>query len=280
MSRIRSGAGALTAAAILALPALALLPASPAVAASLGGVDVLPAKGTSATPMSLITERGCAEPAERVSAVALGKCFPDGGQIIVAPSEVLFSTTRPMELPVSNAFVIYADRNNAPLSGTYTIEVRCTDRIGVTVLDEFSTTMTWKTPGSSLAKIDQATYTAKNTAGVVEELEKQRKEAERLAAEQAEDAQDSGGTPEESTDAPDAAADDAPTGPRPGELPVDGGERPDGSNPDTLVDAAEAAAPADGDSNITTLLLLGGGAIALLTAGFLFFRGRSSTSPS
>jgi hypothetical protein len=275
--RTRVTTAALAATALMAMP-LALGAAAPAAAASLGGIDVLPAKGNAQTPLSLITERGCAEPAERVSAVAIGKGLPEGGQVIVSPSEVLFSTTRPMELPVSNAFVIYADRNNTALQGAYTIKVRCTDRIGVTVLDEFTTTMTWTTPGGSRAKVEQATYTAKNTAGVLAALEKQRKAAEKQAAEQeAEQGGGSGSGSEATPGATPSEADDAPTGPRPGEQPLAGSELADGSNPGAAVDASSQP-PGSGERNtLTTTVLLVLGAAALAVAGFLFLRGRSST---
>jgi hypothetical protein len=214
----------------------------------LGGVDVVPTKGNAETLISVVTERGCQEPAERVSAVLTGPGLPRDGQIVVSPSELLFSTTRPMELPLSNAFVVYADRNSTPLQGTYTIAVRCTDRIGVTVVDEFRTTMSWSTPGGTQANVAKATFVAKSTAGVV---------AGRTAS---------------ASPAPSAST----TAPTPGEQPLADDERADGSNPvPGGADAAGSSEADDGDgSDLRNVLLLGGGLVALLVAGVLALRGR------
>jgi hypothetical protein len=264
----------IAAAGSAAIAVLALgLPLTSASAADLGGLDVLPGKGNAQTPMSVITERGCTEPAKRVSAIVTGKGFPADGQVVLAPSQILLSTTQPMELPLSNAFVVYAQRNNTALNGTYTITVRCTDRIGVTVLDTFSTTMTWRTAGRSVAKVDTATYVAKNTAGVVAAAQKAASEQKPVAA-----------TPGTSTDTIPGRASGATTAPpdtdaTPAPVPLANGERADGSNPDAekAATASEPAASAS-TSSTTTWLLLGLAVGALVAAALIFFRGRGSTT--
>jgi hypothetical protein len=222
--------------------------------------------------MSVITERGCSEPAKRVSAIVTGKGFPEDGQVVLSPSEVLFSTNRPMELPLSNAFVVYADRNATALSGTYTITVRCTDRVGVTVLDTFSSTMVWKTPGNTKAKVRSATYVAKDTAGVLEAQQKAAAKAQASAAPN-----------DQATAAPSEAppADGSGSaGPAPGEQPLANDELPDGSNPGAVA-AAEPEAASDTASSSSTpqnWLVLGIAVLALLGATALFFKGRRPTS--
>jgi hypothetical protein len=258
-----------------ALTAAGLVSPARASADSLGGLDVIPAKGNAQTPMSVVTERGCAEPAERVSAVLTGKGMPKDGQVVLSPTEVLFSTTRPMELPLSNAFVVYADRNATALSGKYTITVRCTDRIGVNVLDTFSTTMTWKTPGGSAANAAKATYVAQNTAGVVN-------------AEPAPGSTSGGGSeggeggpsaaaPEDPADQEQSSSDDPTPAPGPGERALANDELPDGSNPDAraATDGVTAAAESgdDGSSGAPWLVLLAVG-LLLAGAGAVFLRGR------
>lgn len=241
---------ALAAAAVLAVPW-----SSPAHAETLGGIDVVPTKGNAETLVSVVTERGCQEPAARVSAVLTGPGLPQDGQVIVAPSELLFSTTRPMELPLSNAFVVYADRNSTPLQGTYTIIVRCTDRIGVTVVDEFRTTMNWSTPSKKLANVAEATYVAKSTAGVV-------------AAAAAKRATPPTGSP-------------SATAPVRGDQPLANDERADGSNPGLDGDASASGAPqSGGNDGLRTVLVLGAGLLALLIAGVLALRGRRSGGAS
>lgn len=253
----------------VALPIMLAVPAS---AGNLGGLDFLPSTGNAETPMSVITERGCAEPAKRVSAIVTGNGFPEDGQVVLSPSEVLFSTTRPMELPLSNAFVVYADRNATALSGTYTITVRCTDRVGVTVIDTFSSTMVWKTPGNAKAKVRSATYVAKNTAGVIEAQTKAAAKAQASAAPNGQE-----------TTAPSAAppADGSGgAGPAPGEQPLANDELPDGSNPGAVA-AADPEAISASDSNSSSLqtgIVLGAAALALLAAVALFFKGRRPSS--
>lgn len=246
------------------------LPGSAAHADTLGGIDVVPGKGNAETLISVVTERGCSTPAKRVSAVLYGKGLPAKGQIVVAPSEFLFSTTRPMELPLSNAFVIYAQRNSTGLQGTYRLKVLCTDRIGITVLDEFATTMNWRTPGGSLKNIEKATFTAKSTAGVV---------AKAAAAAKASTAPASPGAPgaaQTPGSVPPSAAADPTPGPG-GVLPDV--EAPDGSNPgvEGLVDAA-AQEPASSSSDNSAWYVVGFSILALLVAAALWFRGRRATS--
>jgi hypothetical protein len=255
-----------------------------AMAQDLGGIDVVPTKGNATTPMSVVTERGCAEPAERVSAVLTGEGLPEKGQVVLTPSELLFSTTRPMELPLSDAFVVYAQRNATPLTGTYTLSVRCTDRIGVNVLDTFSTTMTWKTPSGSLANVDKATYVAKSTAGVVPKTPAAQGDATSnggtadSASPSERGAGDETDSPAEGSSGPTGTGSDAPIAPGPGEQPLANDEGPDGSNPESVVgveDLASSSAPDQG-TPLITWLLLGASAIALLVAGGLFARGRGS----
>lgn len=248
--------------------ALPITLAGPASAGSRGGLDFLPSTGNAETPMSVITERGCAEPAKRVSAIVTGNGFPEDGQVVLSPSEVLFSTTRPMELPLSNAFVVYADRNATALSGTYTITVRCTDRVGVTVLDTFSSTMVWKTPGNAKAKVRSATYVAKDTAGVLEAQEKAAAKAQASAAPNDQE------TPAPSA-APSADGSDS-AGPAPGEQPLANDELPDGSNPNVFEPSDSATSSTS--SSPQRWIVLGAAALALLGALVLFFKGRRPSS--
>jgi hypothetical protein len=261
-------AKSLAASAILGA-ALTSLPMAPVYAADLGGIDVVPTTGNALSLISIVTERGCSEPAERVSAVLKGKGLPAEGQIIVAPNEVLFSTTRPMELPLSNAFVVYADRNGTALSGKYTVTVRCTDRIGVNVIDEFSTTMTWKTPGGSASNVEKATFTAVSSAGVVEE-----------ATDEPGDKPDAPTTGSDGATAPSDGAQgreatDEPASPvSPGEQPLANDELPDGSNPDAARTADDVTASTAADASTPwNAVFLGGAALALLAGAWLLFRG-------
>lgn len=253
--------------ALLVMMASVVIPSSPVQAASLGGIDVVPSKGSALTLISVVTERGCNEPAKRVSAVVYGKGLPDRGQVVVAPSTLLLSTTRPMELPLSNAFVIYAQRNATALQGTYELKVRCTDRIGVTVLDEFSTTMSWRTPGSALKNVEQAAFTAKSTAGVVPA-------ASGATASPAPKATPGGSA--RSAPNPDASAPVVTAAPG-GAIPEY--ENPDGSNPGVaeLVDPATAAGASDRTPDRSVWFVVGFSVIALLIAAALWFRGRRST---
>jgi len=241
-----------------------VIPGSAAHADTLGGIDVVPSKGTSETPISVVTERGCSTPAKRVSAVLYGKGLPAKGQVVVAPNEVGFSTTRPMQLPLSNAFVIYAQRNSTGLQGTYRLKVLCTDRIGITVLDEFVTTMNWRTPGGSLKNIEKATYTAKSTAGVVAALAAAPKVSTPPPGQgpgaPASPGVTPGASPKASTGLPDV-------------------EAPDGSNPgtDKLVTNASTPPPA-GPQDRTPWFVVGASLLALSAAAALWFRGRRTTS--
>jgi hypothetical protein len=252
--------------ALIVATAVVVIPSTPVQAASLGGIDVVPGKGNAQTLISVVTERGCTEPAKRVSAVVFGKGLPDEGQVVVAPSEFLFSSTRPMELPLSNAFVIYAKRNATALQGTYELKVRCTDRIGVTVLDEFSTTMSWRTPGGSLKNIEKASFTAKSTAGVVAAAS-----ATPAPAPKSTPGGTAPSTPNPSSSA--SAATPAPGGAIPDY------ENPDGSNPgvDDLVAEATAAGATESSQDRSVWFVVGFSAIALLIAAALWFRGRRST---
>lgn len=254
--------------AVLVSAAL-ISPLAPARADTLGGVDVVPAKGNAETLVSVVTERGCVEPAKRVSAVLYGKGLPAKGQVVVTPSEFLLSTTRPMELPLSNAFVVYAERNSTGLQGTYQLKVLCTDRIGIKVLDEFSTTMSWRTPGGSVKNIEKATFTAQSTAGVVA----------KAAAAKASPAPGASGS-SGARQTPDAASpqDPAATAPGPGGVLPDE-EAPDGSNPglNGLVDAA-AQEPASDSSDNSAWYVVGFSVVALMVAAALWFRGRRTTS--
>jgi hypothetical protein len=149
-----------------ALAALSCVVGATPAAAADGGVAWSETKGNALTLLSVTTEDGCPEDAQRVSASLFGKGLPDRGQVVVAPSTFLFATDGPMTLPFSNAFVVYAERNSTELEGRYRLEVRCTDRFGVNSLATFGASMTWATPGGGVRNIDKATFTARNTADV------------------------------------------------------------------------------------------------------------------
>lgn len=137
---------------------------SPARADTIGGIAWLPNKGTSETLITVQTSAPCDTPAQRVSAVLFGKGLPPEGEVVFSPSRIDFSYTERLVLPLNNAFVIYAENNNTILQGKYTLKVRCIDRLGATVIDDFVGTMTWNTPGGSIKNIDKATFVATNTA--------------------------------------------------------------------------------------------------------------------
>ena len=151
-------------AALIAGAALVSVVAPSASAAERGGIAWSATKGNAETLITVYTETGCQYPATKVKVELFGEGMPAEGQVVLSPSTADFSATGPMVLPLSNAFVVYAQRNATALVGKYTLKVECIDRLGAKVIDEFVSTMKWSTPGDSLKNIEKATYTATNTA--------------------------------------------------------------------------------------------------------------------
>jgi hypothetical protein len=151
-------------AALIAGAALVSVVAPSASAGERGGIAWSATKGNAETLITVYTETGCQYPATKVKVELFGEGMPAEGQVVLSPSTADFSATGPMMLPLSNAFVVYAQRNATPLVGKYTLKVQCIDRLGAKVIDEFVSTMKWSTPGDSLKNIEKATYTATNTA--------------------------------------------------------------------------------------------------------------------
>ena len=151
-------------ASLIAGAVLMSLVAPSASASERGGIAWSATKGNAESLITVYTETGCQYPATKVKAELFGEGMPAEGQVVFSPSTADFSATGPMVLPLSNAFVVYAQRNATPLVGKYTLKVQCIDRLGAKVIDEFVSTMKWSTPGDSLKNIEKATYTATNTA--------------------------------------------------------------------------------------------------------------------
>ena len=151
-------------AALIAGAALVSVVAPSASAAERGGIAWSATKGNAETLITVYTETGCQYPATKVKVELFGEGMPAEGQVVLSPSTADFSATGPMVLPLSNAFVVYAQRNATALVGKYTLKVECIDRLGAKVIDEFVSTMKWSTPGDSLKNIEKARYTATNTA--------------------------------------------------------------------------------------------------------------------
>jgi hypothetical protein len=151
-------------AALVAGTALVSVVVPSASASERGGIAWSATKGNAETLITVYTETGCQYPATKVKAELFGEGMPAEGQVVFSPSTADFSATGPMALPLSNAFVVYAQRNATALMGKYTLKVQCIDRLGAKVIDEFVSTMKWSTPGDSLKNIEKATYTATNTA--------------------------------------------------------------------------------------------------------------------
>jgi hypothetical protein len=165
MSRLRLIRGSAVAAVTIAL---AIVP-SAASAAELGGLAFTPSKGSAETLMTLTTERGCTEGAAVVTALMAGPGMPSGGQVIFGPSALELSTTSPMVLPVSNAFVVFAQDNATTLDGKYTVTVQCLDAQAATVLDSFDSTMTWEMPKGSSDAADARYVAVSNAKGLPQE---------------------------------------------------------------------------------------------------------------
>jgi hypothetical protein len=152
---IRAAAVAL---GLAVLGASALVPTS-AQAVAAGTVALTPTTGNVDSLITLSTSGPCSSSAVNVQAVVSGFGFSDP-VVVRTPSSTGFSSSNPMNLALENTFLVYAQDYGTPLVGPYQLAVQCVDALGSVVLNEFTTTMNWTTPGNSLANVDQATYTS------------------------------------------------------------------------------------------------------------------------
>ena len=149
-----------------ALAALAMLTVSPAMsfaATPSGTLAVLPAKGTDATSLMVVTAASC--PAgTNIQAKLRGPGFPAAGQNIVGNSPITaYERTRTggMRIPIS---LTLRDIANLPVQavhygGSYQVTVICRDRVRLPVLASFTGTLVFSSPQA---------YTADNPAVATE----------------------------------------------------------------------------------------------------------------
>jgi hypothetical protein len=151
--------GALAVTAAGAVTALAV--PTQAQAAVVGTAVVVPATGTATTPQNLTSSGPCASPAVKVRGKAFGFGFPVAGVNLYNVSTLAYSTEAPMVLAVNNIWQVYGEMNSTHLAGDYDVRVQCTNNSGTVVYDEYQVTLTWTTPGNSVANLGSATYVTK-----------------------------------------------------------------------------------------------------------------------
>ena len=156
MKRSARGAVVVLASALFASTLLAITPAQATV---IGEATLTPSTGNADSIIAVATPAPCAEPAVKVRVIVTGFGFL-AGKVVYTPQTVGFSTTNPMNLSLSNTFVVYAENEGTYLAGDYDIRAQCVSSLGTTIYDEFSTTMRWTTPGNVLANVGSATYTS------------------------------------------------------------------------------------------------------------------------
>ncbi|RJQ76292.1 hypothetical protein D5S17_18700 [Pseudonocardiaceae bacterium YIM PH 21723] len=132
--------------ALLLLLFLLLVPVTPAQAAPLGGLYIVPGDSQDTSPMRLRTSGGCPAQADAFYAVAVGKGFPAEGQILTGNSDAGLSHNGPMDVFPFQTLKDYADDAKTTLDGQYAITVRCIESFSQNVLGEFTGALRFTDP--------------------------------------------------------------------------------------------------------------------------------------
>jgi hypothetical protein len=130
----------------VALGALLIMTAPPALADPIGGVIVIPGNGTNLDPIRLRTSAGCPAQADAYYATMRGHGFSPNGQIVTSNTQAGLSHKIGFDVYVALVMQDYANANRTTLTGRYDVTVYCINHVTQHNYGEFTGSLEFTTP--------------------------------------------------------------------------------------------------------------------------------------
>lgn len=119
-----------------------------------GSLTLSPATGTDTSAINYTTSAGCPS-GDSFYTLLFGAGMPDAGEVVTSKTSAGFSSSGPISSAFQNTPQSYATKNNATLSGTYDVVLRCTSGLSNDSKGDYRGRLTFTSP---------TTYTANGAA--------------------------------------------------------------------------------------------------------------------